>query len=105
MNLFTKQKQNRHRKQTGYQRGKVWGKIDQELVINRYILLYIKQITNKDLYSTGLTGPVQYSILYSTGKYTQYFVITYKGKESEKKYIYIYITESLFCTPETNTTL
>ena len=27
-----------------------------------------------------------------TGKYTQYFIITYKGKESEKK---VYITESL----------
>ena len=35
-----------------------------------------KKITNKDL-------------LYSTGNYTQYFVITYKGKESEKEYIYI----------------
>ena len=35
---------------------------------------------------------------YSTGNYTQYFVITYKEKESEKEYIYIYmyvcITES-----------
>ena len=38
---------------------------------------------------------------YSTGNYTQYFVITYKGKESEKDYI----AESLCCTPETNTTL
>ena len=35
---------------------------------------------------------------------TQYFVITYKGKESEKN-MYICITESLCCTPETNTTL
>ena len=35
-------------------------------------------ITNKDL-------------LYSTGKYAQYFVITYKGKESENFHIYIYI--------------
>ena len=26
--------------------------------------------------------------LYSTGNYTQYFVITSKGKESEKEYIY-----------------
>ena len=32
----------------------------------------IKYITNKDL-------------LYSTENYTQYFVVTYKGKESEKK--------------------
>ena len=43
----------------------------------------------------------------------QYLVITYKGKGSETEYIYIYIyivnlyvykTESLCCTPETNTT-
>ena len=25
--------------------------------------------------------------MYSTGNYTQYFVTTYMGKESEKKYI------------------
>ena len=51
-------------------------------------------------------------LLYSTGNYNQYFVITYKRNESEKEYIYmcvyIYIyththtTESLSCTPETN---
>ena len=45
--------------------------------INIYTVLYIKQITNKDL-------------LYSRGKYTQYFVITYKGEESEKIYIYVH---------------
>ena len=50
--------------------------------------LYIKQITNMD-------------ILYSTGNSTQYFVITYKGNESEKEYM----TESLCCIPESNTTL
>ena len=53
-------------------------------------------MTNKDL-------------LYSTGNYTQYYVIIYKGKESEKEYIYthiyICITESLCCTPETYTIL
>ena len=55
------------------------GGIKQELGINIHTQLYIKQTTNKDL-------------LYSTGKYTQYFVITYKGKESEKKKkIYMYI--------------
>ena len=44
------------------------------------------------------------------GNYTQYFVITYKGKESEKvytytytyTYIHIHITESLHFTPEAN---
>ena len=75
MNLITKQKQtHRHRKQTyGYQGGKRKGGINQEYGIKRYTLLYIKQINNKDL-------------LYSTGNYIQYLVITYKGKESEKKY-------------------
>ena len=44
---------------------------------NIYTLLFIKQITNKDL-------------LHSPGNYTQYFVITYKGKESEKnRYIFM----------------
>ena len=89
MNLFIKQKQtHRLRKQTyGYQRGK-GGRINQELGINRYIPLYIKQINNKDL-------------LYSTGNYIQYLVITYNGEESGKEYMYVYITESLWCTPET----
>ena len=36
-----------------------------------YTRLYTKQITNNDL-------------LYVSRDYTQYFVITYKGKESEK---------------------
>ena len=36
--------------------------------------------------------------LYSTGNYIQYLIITYHGKESEKEYIYICITESLLNT-------
>ena len=97
MNLSTKQKQtHRHRKQTyGYQRGKAGeGGINQEFGIKRYTLLYIKQINNKDL-------------LYSTGNYIQYPVITYNGKESENKFTHTHtcITESLCRTPETNTTL
>ena len=44
--------------------------------INRYTLLYIKKMNNKDL-------------LYSTGNYIQYLVITYMGKESEKEWIYV----------------
>ena len=43
-----------------------------------YALLYMKQIIKKD-------------ILHSTGNYTQYFVITYNGKESEKECVYIYL--------------
>ena len=43
-------------------------------------------ITNKDL-------------LYSTGNYTQYFVITYKGKEYEKnRYICMYNWTTLLHT-------
>ena len=64
------------------------GGTNQEYRINRYKLLYIKQISNKDS-------------LYNTGNYIQYLVITYDGIESEK----IYITESLCCTHETNTIL
>ena len=40
-------------------------------------ILYIKKINNEDL-------------LYSTGSYIQYLVITYNGKESEKEYRYRY---------------
>ena len=43
-------------------------------------------------------------LLYSTGNYIQFLVITYNGKESEKVYIYIHIY-TFCCTPETNTTL
>ena len=50
--------------------------------INIYILLYIKYVTNKE-------------IQYTMGNYTQYFVITYKGKEYEKE------SKSLSCTAGT----
>ena len=74
MNLFTKQKQShRCKKQTyGYQGGKVGGGINWEIGNDIYTLLYIKQITNKDL-------------LYNTGNSTQYSVMTYMGKESKKE--------------------
>ena len=71
-------------------KGKAGVGINQEAGINIYTLLSIKQITNEDL-------------LYSTENYTQYLVITCMRKESEKEYIYK--TESLCCTPETNMTL
>ena len=67
---------------------------------SRCKLLYIAWINNKIL-------------LYSTGNYIQYPVIKCKGKEYKKDvlciYIYIhihsYISESLCCTAEINTTL
>ena len=45
--------------------------------------------------------------MYCTGDYILYLVITSNGKESEKEFIYmhVYITESLYCTLETVTTL
>ena len=45
------------------------GKISWKIRIDIYTLLYIKQITNKDL-------------LYSTGNSTQYLIMAYMGKES-----------------------
>ena len=49
------------------------GRINEEFRINRYMLLCIKQINNKDL-------------LYGTGDYIQYLVVAWDGKESEKEH-------------------
>ena len=78
MNLCMKQT-HRHGKQIyGYQKGKGGG-LNQEVGINIYTLLYIKQITIEDL-------------PYSARNYTLLsIIITYNGKQSEKEYIYIYI--------------
>ena len=46
------------------------GMTNQGYGINRYELLYIKQICNKDL-------------LYSTGNYSYYLIITYNGKSAK----------------------
>ena len=80
MNLCTKHRENKYAQKTNLwlPKAKGWGGINQEFGINIYTLLYIKQIINRDL-------------LYSTGKSTQYFVITYMGKESEKEWIYVYV--------------
>ena len=72
--------------------GKRGGGIYKEVGIDIYTRLYIKYINSKVL-------------LCITGNYTQYFVITYKGKESEKEEKYVCITESLLCTPAINATL
>ena len=61
----------------GYQGGKGGG-INWEIGIDIYILLYIKQITNKDL-------------LCSTGNSSQHSVMTYMEKESKKEWIYVYV--------------
>ena len=44
--------------------------------INRYTLLYMKEVSDKNL-------------LYSTGNSIQYLVIIYNGKRSEKEYVLI----------------
>ena len=58
--------------------GEVGGGINWETGIDIYTLLYIKQITNKDL-------------LQSTGNSTQYSVMTYMGKESKKEWVHVYV--------------
>ena len=80
MNLYIKQKQT-HRQKTNLwlPKGKGGGGVNQEFGINRYKLLYIIQINNKDL-------------LYSTGNYIQYLVITYNEKEYEKEYRYMCVS-------------
>ena len=69
----------------------VRGGKDWEFGLSRFKLVFIGWINNKVL-------------LYSTGNYIQYLVINSNGKEYEKEYIYICITESLCCTAEINTT-
>ena len=59
-------------------RGKGQGEINWETGIDIYTILYIKQITNKNL-------------VYSTGNSTQYSVMTYMGIESKKEWIYGYV--------------
>ena len=78
MNLFRKQRDSQNLKiNLWLPKGKSGeGGINQEIGIDKYTLLYIKQITNKDL-------------RYSTGNSTQYSVITYAGKESEIEWIHV----------------
>ena len=55
---------------------RVW--INWEIGIDIYTLLYVKQITNKDL-------------LYSTGNSTRYSVMAYMEKKSKIEWIYVYV--------------
>ena len=50
--------------------------MNSELGISRHKLSYTKQINNEDL-------------LYNTGNYIQYPVISHNGKEYEKECIYV----------------
>ena len=79
MSLLTKQKQShRRRKRTyGYRVGKDAREkgVNWDIVTDIYTLLY-KQIVNKN-------------VLYRTGNSTQYYVMTYMGKEFEKEWMYV----------------
>ena len=43
--------------------------------------------------------------MYSTGNCIQYLMMNYDGKEYEKEYLYLYISESLCRAPDTNIAL
>ena len=96
MNIAMKQKQTyRHREQTCV--GKVEGGRGRDKLgvwDSRSKLSYMGWINNKVL-------------LYSTGNYIQYLVITHNRKEYEKQQhvcLCVCITESLCCVAEGNTT-
>ena len=82
----------------GFARQEYWSGVPLPSPI--YTLLYIKQITNKDL-------------LQSIGNSTQYSIMTYMRKEFKKsgfythtrKHTHTYITDSLCYITESNTTL
>ena len=79
MNLFIKQEEAHRCREPiyEYQRGNmVRGRINQELGINIQTLLFIKQITKKDL-------------LYNKGHSSQYSVMIYKGGKIEKINVYV----------------
>ena len=97
--LFIKQKQKEtHRlmdienrlvvaKQWSGGKGRDW-----EFVISRCKLLHVEWINNK-------------ALLYLMGNCTHYPIINQNGKEYEKEYTSIFITESLCCTAEIKITL
>ena len=75
INLFTNQKPTYRNIENKLivTKGEMWrGRINQELGMNVYTVLYTRQISSKDLQ-------------YSKGNSTQYSVIIYVRKESEKE--------------------
>ena len=80
INLFTKTETHSQTCKTNLwlPKGKVGRRDKIEAGIKIYTPLYIKQIINRDL-------------LYTIGNSTQYAVITYMGKESEKEQMYVYV--------------
>ena len=89
MNLVTKQKQTpRLREQTYSCQGEEWGgMIVQEFGMDRYTLLYLKWIANKDL-------------LYSTGNSAQCYVADWMGEEFGGEWIHVQVWVSPFAVHE-----
>ena len=78
MNSFTKQKKTQtQRMNLRLQRRKDWG-IDREFGMDMYTLLYLKQITNKDL-------------LYSTGNSAQCYVAAWMGGELGGEWMHVFV--------------
>ena len=78
MNLFTKQKKTQtQRMNLRLQRRKDWG-IDREFGMDMYTLLYLKQITNKDL-------------LYSTGNSAQCYVAAWMGGDLGGGWMHVFV--------------
>ena len=48
-------------------------------------------VWDQQIHTTIYKTDNQQDLLYSTGSFTQYSVITYMGKESEKEWIYVYV--------------
>ena len=77
-NLFTRQIPRLQKRYMVTKGERCDGGINLKFQIKKCTLLYMKYIINKDL-------------LYSTENSTQYSVIIYMGKESEKECIYVYV--------------
>ena len=78
MNLFTKQKKTQtQRMNLRLRRRKDWG-IDREFGMDMYTLLYLKQITNKDL-------------LYSTGNSAQCYVAAWMGGDLGGGWMHVFV--------------
>ena len=81
MNLFTKQKQtvsNRHRNKYLSNKGESWGGGGVDRCWIDICILHMEWMAKR-------------SLLYSTGGFTQYSVITSMGKESEKEWICVFV--------------
>ena len=94
MNLFTKQTHRLREGSYGCQREGYGGGIVMEFGMDLCILLYLKWITNKDP-------------LYSTGNSAQCYTAAWMGGEfgGEWIHVYVWLSESLCCSPETITAL